>query len=288
MTLTSPDFTLPSPNPRGTNTTDAIWWLRCHLLALEAGTEDGGTYANKPGFHNKGKQVTDKGAYNPGTDYSIRQAVNRDGVWWRDFSSAFDWTFKTAQSGNYSRIALYTQRLLKVALDPTDPRLDGLYEFYGQADSDSHVEGRNEWEERDVTSDSSHLWHIHFSFLRKYCGDFWIMWAVLTVLMGWTKERWLQSIGQATIPPMPENPNPLPAGLPHYALGSRTLRRTTPNMRGDDILYVQKFIGPTRMGTADGIAGAKFESGVKWYQGMRGLTADGVVGSRTWRDLLER
>jgi hypothetical protein len=41
-----------------------------------------------------------------------------------------------------------------------------MREFYGQADKDSAVEG---WDYRygePSTSDSSHLWHIHFSFSR--------------------------------------------------------------------------------------------------------------------------
>lgn len=283
--LTAPDFTLPSPNPRATNTTDAVWWFRCQLLALEPDTEDGGTYANKPGFHNKGKQVKDNGLYNPNTDYSIRQAINREGSLWRDYSSAFDWTFKSAQRGDYSIIAKYTQRLFAAALDQTDPRLDALYEFYGQADSDRVVEGYNEWEERDVTSDSSHLWHLHFSFLRKFCGDFWQMWAIYTVLAGWTKARWLESIGQAPPVTNPPPPHQIPGGLPVYALGRRVLRDLNPDMTGTDVLYVQKFIGPERCGPADGGYGPLTTAGVRWYQRMRGIIADGIVGGQTWRNM---
>lgn len=284
--LTAPDFRLPSPNVRASNTTDAVWWLRCRLLELEPDTQDGGTHADKPGFHNKGKQVRDNGAYNSTTDYSIRQAVNREGIWWREFSSAFDWTFKSAQRGDYSIIAKYTQRLFKVALDPDDPRLDGLYEFYGQADSDKVVEGYNEWEERNVSSDPSHLWHLHFSFLRKFCGDFMQMWAIYTVLAGWTKAQWLASIEE--MPPVetpPPSPIPVPEGLPFYPSGSRVLRNVDPDMTGTDILYVQKFIGPGKCGAADGGYGPKTESGVRWYQGMRGLKADGIVGPATWRNM---
>jgi peptidoglycan hydrolase-like protein with peptidoglycan-binding domain len=287
MVLTTPDFALPSPNPRRDNTTDAVWWLRCQLLALQAGTQDGGTYANKKGFHNKGKQCKDLGAYNSGTDYSIRQAINRAGSWWRDFSSAHDWTFTNAQGGNYSTIALYTKRLMDAALDSSDPRLDALYEFYGQADTDSHVEGWNEWEERDVTSDSSHLWHIHTSFLRKFCGDFWQMWAIYTVLSGQTKAHWLSTLPGAGGPPVETPPPPIqvPSGLPVHAPGSRTLRNVTPDTKGTDVLFLQKFIGPTRCGPADGGYGNKTESGVRWYQGIRGIKVDGIAGPQVWRNI---
>lgn len=281
--LMTPDFRLPMPNVRASNTTDAVWWLRCHLLALEPTSRDGGTYADKPGFHNKGKQVKDYGPYKPGTDYSIRQAINRDGPWWRDYSSAFDWTFTTAQSGNYALIALYTKRLVDVALDPNDPRLDCLYEFYGQADWDRVVEGWNEWEERAVSSDLSHLWHIHLSFLRKFCGDFWAMWAIYTVLAGLSKEHWLSTIGAPVETPPP--PIQVPSGLPVHKPGSRTLRNLVPNMTGTDVLYLQKFIGPTRCGQADGEFGNKTESGVRWYQEMRGIKVDGIAGPQVWRSM---
>jgi peptidoglycan hydrolase-like protein with peptidoglycan-binding domain len=45
---------------------------------------------------------------------------------------------------------------------------------------------------------------------------------------------------------------------------------------------VQRFIGG-RAGTADGSFGARTRSAVIWYQRMRGLKADGVVGPATFR-----
>lgn len=285
--MTQPDFTLTRPNAQAGNATDAMWWLMLQLTALEPTTQNGGIYANKPGFHNKGKQVKDVGLYKSGTDYSIRQSINRQGPWWRDYASAFDWTFKTAQSGDFGLIALYSKRLMDAMLNPADTRVDTLYEFYGNTDHDRTVEGYNEWEERNVSSDSSHLWHIHGSFLRKHCGDFWAMWAVYTVFSGQTYAHWLSTLpGGSQQPSPPSVPPSIPAGLPSFALGSRTLRRTSPNMRGTDVLYVQKFAGgPAHFGPLDGVAGAKFEAGVKRYQRIRGITADGVVGPQTWRSM---
>lgn len=285
MILTKPDFKLPKPNPRTSNTTNPVWWLVCYLLAAESSTRDAGTYANKPGFHNKGSQVRDAGVGSRSTDYSIRDAVNRTGPYWKTHSSAFDWTFTTAQAGSFTLIAKYCQRLMKSNLDAKDPRLDLiLFEWYGQADSDRTVEGYDELHERPVSSDPSHLWHIHFSFLRSRIGDFWNMWALYTVLIGWSVAQWRASLPSAPTVPTPPKP-PAPSGLPVYALGKRVLRNATPDMKGTDVLFVQKFIGPTRMGKADGIAGAKFEEGVKWYQRMRGIAADGEVGPVTWRQM---
>lgn len=287
--LTKPDFTLPSPNPRGTNTTNAVWWFRCHALTLAKTSRDGGTYANKPGFHNKGKQVRDNGAGVRTTDYSIRDLRNRRGAWWKDYSSGFDWTFTDAQAGDYRTIDHFTSLLLKSALDPNDPRLDKvLFEFYGQADSDREVEGYDEGKEKYVTSDPSHLWHIHFSFWRDSVGDFWAMWALLTVLMGWTVRQWLDSLPVDQPKPPAAKPTQ-PAGLPVHRNGSRVLRYTEgkPLMTGTDVRTLQLFIGERHCGKADGKYGKQTAAGVKWYQTMRGIRPyDGIAGSKTWAPIL--
>ncbi|WP_431927884.1 peptidoglycan-binding domain-containing protein [Micromonospora wenchangensis] len=66
---------------------------------------------------------------------------------------------------------------------------------------------------------------------------------------------------------------------PGTAAGARTLRR---NATGDDVAFVQRFIGVKRCGPASGRFDATTEAGVRWYQGLRGLAADGVVGRATW------
>ena len=77
-------------------------------------------------------------------------------------------------------------------------------------------------------------------------------------------------------------PAPAPSGVPAVKLGSRTLRDTTPDMRGTDVAYVQRWIGQARAGAPDGVFGARTAEGVRWYQRMRGLAADGIVGTKTW------
>lgn len=194
MPLTRPSFTLQTPNPNPANITNASWWLWLQLRLLEPTVgEFGGILAWKSGFHSTG-------AYNernhPG-NYSIRDDVNRTGSWWRDKSSALDWSFKDAKKGNYATIARYTTRLLKSARDSSDPRLDRvLYEFFGNADSDDDVEGWNVYKNQAATSDKTHLWHIHFSFLRSACGDYHAMWALLSVLQGYSVTQWRESIGE--------------------------------------------------------------------------------------------
>ncbi len=193
---TAPDFTLPKANPNPTRMTDALWWLVCMREALEpALSENGGTYANKPGYHNIGNNLPDHGLGSAKTDHSIRRAPDREGPWWRTKSSAHDWTFRDAQSGDYKTITKYTKRLIASMRDPADLRPDDVYAYtLGQVDGDRVVEGYNEYTNDPETSgDLSHNWHRHDSFRRNIVGNFWALWKALTIDMGWTYAEWLQS-----------------------------------------------------------------------------------------------
>ena len=64
--------------------------------------------------------------------------------------------------------------------------------------------------------------------------------------------------------------------------GSRELFVTAPQMSGGDVAFVQRFIGASKCGPADGQYGPHTESGVRWYQSMRGIGVDGRVGKITW------
>lgn len=271
--LDKPYFALDTPKPNSTVITDAEWWFWLRLKELEPRTQLGGIYANKKGFHGRGNDQTDHGQGNRLTNYSIRDAINRFGAGMTN-GSALDWTFPDAQQGKYENIDKYSSRLMRSALDIHDPRLDMvLFEFYGQTDTDTHVEGYNEHSEEPVTSDSSHLWHIHMSFLRSECNDFWSMWALLTVIMGWTVERWRLSLPGAPRPPVQTKP-PTPV-LPVHNLGSRVLRE---GMTGTDVRTYQKFIGKL---TADGVFGPATLNRTKEYQRMRGYHVDGIAGPKT-------
>lgn len=65
--------------------------------------------------------------------------------------------------------------------------------------------------------------------------------------------------------------------------GARWLRKRD---AGSDVRYVQSFIGSDKCGPVDGLYGPKTVSGVRWYQKMRGLVVDGVVGPQTWSHIL--
>lgn len=166
--------------------TTEMQWLMGELLKLEPGSQNGGIYANKSGYHNTRNNHL---ANRPG-DYSIQDGIDREGP--GDKAGAFDWTFPDAQAGRYATIAKYMSRIVASGQDQDDPRLNGWREFYGQADGDRAVEG---WDSRylvPVTSDSSHLWHIHGSVARKYANDLPTMKALLSVLKGETVSQWLE------------------------------------------------------------------------------------------------
>lgn len=60
--------------------------------------------------------------------------------------------------------------------------------------------------------------------------------------------------------------------------GSRTLSK---GMTGPDVAYLQRWLGIPD----DGDFGTKTQARVEWYQDMRGLTVDGIVGPATWREM---
>lgn len=288
MTLTKPDFKLDRKNPNPDDITDALWWFMLRLEELEPPSQNGGILAFKASFHAPGNWIKK----NYPNHYSIRDKVNQSGAG-MTHASAWDWTFPDAQRGDYKTIAKYTKRLWNSAHDKNDPRLDlWMFEFFGQADSDKQVEGYNEFREDAVSSDDSHLWHLHGSVIRSLAGSFWGAWAVLTVLMGWSVAEWRKSLPVSDPnAPKPTTPAPKPTkptDLKVYKLGSRELKEGV--KPGTDVAYVQRFCGgPKYFGKDDGIPGEKFTAGVKRYQrdilGFRGKNVDGIVGDDTWRGM---
>ena len=171
-------------NPNPSRITDASWWLMEQLLKLQPGTQNGGIYANKSGYHNT--RAANQQSW-PG-NYSTRDAEDQGGP--ADKAAAYDWTFPDAQSGSYGTIARYSGRLLASGRDAADPRLNGWKEFFGQTDSDTAVEGWDFRRDQAASSDSSHLWHIHLSEDRDKVTSLDNKKALLSVLRGETVAQW--------------------------------------------------------------------------------------------------
>jgi hypothetical protein len=88
---------------------------------------------------------------------------------------------------------------------------------------------------------------------------------------------------QSPAPPKPSTPaKPAPGKPAGRKPGSRELRK---GMKGDDVEFVQTFVGPAWCGPADGEFGDRTIAGIRRYQRMRGLTADGIVGKKTWAQM---
>lgn len=134
-----------------------------------------------------------------------------------------------------------------------------------------------------------HKWHVHDEMRRRYLLDPKAGRAKLSVLRGESKAAW---IAREETPVKAGTPAPKPPATPakpttagKHPAGSRVLQYVPGKtvMTGEDVAYVQRYIGAVKAGPADGSAGARFRAAVAWYQKMRGLKADGVVGAVTWR-----
>lgn len=254
-------------NPSPAYIHDSMWWLWEQLHALEPDTQLGGIYARKSGYHNTG---SDNEARWPG-NYSIRDAADRRGEHWRTKASAIDWTFPSAQRGDYSRIAKYHARLINAG-KARDPRLSGWREAYGQADADRQVEGWDFRYNKAVTSDDSHLWHIHLSESREHIGSKVNKEALLSVLKGEPLADW-----QARTNP----PKPAPAfpPWPGRHLSYRNGRTTI----GRDVRTWQARMRQRGWRIdVDGQYGPKSAEVARKFQREKHLQVDGIVGPKTW------
>lgn len=116
-----------------------------------------------------------------------------------------------------------------------------------------------DWRPRKYTGANPHNHHIHVSIM-------------LTRGAENTVTPWIDDAPPAPTPPTPRPDAPAP--------GSRPLRFGD---RGPDVAWLQRKLGPKRVGRADGIYGRKTAAGVRWYQKMKGLEVTGRVDKTTWR-----
>lgn len=112
-------------------------------------------------------------------DYSTRLPLDKKGP--ACACSALDMSFTKSQ------MKVVTSRLRASALDPNDPRMEPVREFYGTLNGSSvfgftkdDLDGP--W--RGSSSDKSHLWHIHISFFRAFAENAKAIDGVIDVMAG--------------------------------------------------------------------------------------------------------
>lgn len=137
-------------------------------------------------------------------------------------------------------------------------------------------ESKTGWKARKYTGSNPHTDHVHIS--GKHGGSH----------EGGHTCTGYDLTAQAANPtfdicPAPKPPTPKPPVKPSaHAPGTRTLKAANPDLSGDDVEFVQRFIGSKHCGAPDRNYGPKTVAGVKWYQGMRVIHVDGEVGKQTF------
>lgn len=93
----------------------------------------------------------------------------------------------------------------------------------------------------------------------------------------------LKAVRLLQAPAKPGKPKPVA-----HPPGSRKLVRANPVLSGDDVGFVQRWIGPAKCGPADEDYGPATMAGVRWWQKDQGLKITGEMRSADWSRMLGR
>ena len=182
-------------NPQPAHITAEMWWFIEELERLEGpDTVFAGAWGRfKPGYHCDAWELWNHkvGSSFPWrVDYSTMLADDRVlGTPLDQFGAAVDWTFLSAQAGNFTNFKKYGRRI-RAAHAARDPRLKGWREVLCQGDDDNPADGYDfvSWTQR--TPDDTHRWHMHFSCLRKFLRTLSVFQAMISILRGETLAQW--------------------------------------------------------------------------------------------------
>lgn len=208
-------------NPNPGRISGPLWDLWVWFKQLEPGAQLGGIYAAKGGYHDARADVWP-------SDYSVAEvAADRSGP--AEKASAIDLTMSAAA------MRLYTGRL-DAAAKRRDERLwiggvPVLREFIGTRDSErvycyvltgGRARGLPADASEDWSRDSSHLWHLHLSIIRKWAASADAMDRLFSVLgnepiTAWRARREPTPVQEDD---MPITPIPVPAGFAYAADGN--------------------------------------------------------------------
>lgn len=182
-------------NPNPNRITAGMWWFIEEWERMEPATVYAGSWGNfKPGYHCDWNTIHANGW--AANDYSVKLAEDQvGGTYLAKFGCAVDITFPDAQSGDYTRIRKYSDRV-KSAWAAFDPRLIGWREVLCNcSDNDSAADGFDIPGHYERTPDDTHKWHKHYSILRKHVDEMERYQAMMSVLRGESLSQWLTGGG---------------------------------------------------------------------------------------------
>lgn len=241
----------------------AIQRIFTTVRGKEPGVRDGGIVGDAKhgsGYHLSWAAISAKGRI--GIDYSTidkRDKAYAD----REAASAFDLTMSDVL------MRKITARL-KVAIDNKDPRIVGYLREVGGTLNSKAVWARRVEDNKALSFDPSHLWHIHGSIFRKYSLNDKICQGIADVIAGIPLEpfKW----DGKTFP-----------GADQFYVGVDGAWITFLGQR----LVVHGWTGYT-VGPGPTFTSVD-QAAVKWFQEKQGWTgsdADGIPGPKTWELLL--
>lgn len=160
-----------------------------HKVTAPAGLKNdlimAGMTVNKGGYHSQGSWLLD---HKPG-DYSIQRSADRYGAAHSStagYGAAVDITFRSAQGGNYTMISHYMRLAANGLRSPAVYADDGVTntfrEMIGTIDGKKPVTVSFYREALLAQDDRSHMYHIHFSFTRRWLNDFSVYMPLLGLL----------------------------------------------------------------------------------------------------------
>lgn len=205
------------------------------------------------------------------TNYSVVRPDDKGGP--SNAAAAIDMTMNAAD------MRLCSQRLVTVFNNAADPRRKYLNAFNGTVDS-KNARRWDVYARKVKAATSDHLWHVHLEVRRKYVGSAVAMAAILSALKGEPVATYKARVGSPSVASTSTSSTVSVPPFPGVLKRDDNQKSASAGVKVFQAQLIKR--GTTSIGTADGFFGPKLESAVKAWQKRVGLTADGVIGPKTW------